>query len=404
MFTRLSLPLASFLALSAIVALYEAPAEEEQDTVVQQEKNNMIELFPRPLPRDPNARPRAFGIVYVSIVEIEAAVTDKAGNAIPRLTQENFKIDEDGSEEMIGVMSHFATKEASRADDSAEKPITISLSGPNNSGKLEVDLLEHRLIVLFFDKTSLQQKEMERAVHAAAEFVRGQMTPADLVAVVSLGTRFVVNADFTNDREALGKSIASLVPCECPERPEMARIIGDTENVSSNGIIEAFLPIASANRLAALVGRLPGRKSIVQFSSGAALTEDQYKSSEEQFLSGLNIAGTTAVSFYEVDMREALKTGTQDDIAAQSKDRQGSRRVLARLAAATDGKLFTDARDFRPVFDEVLAKSRDYYLLGFYSTNTSRDGKFHRVSVKLVKVPDGHVEFRTGYYAPKFGM
>jgi hypothetical protein len=51
------------------------------------------------------------------------------------------------------------------------------------------DLRNHRLIVMFFDLTSMQPEDLDRSVLAAQEFLKNKMQPADLVALVSLDTR-----------------------------------------------------------------------------------------------------------------------------------------------------------------------------------------------------------------------
>ncbi len=48
-------------------------------------------------------------------------------------------------------------------------------------------------MVLFFDLTSMQPEEIESAVKAAQKFVEQQMTPSDMVGVVSLSTSLQVN-------------------------------------------------------------------------------------------------------------------------------------------------------------------------------------------------------------------
>jgi hypothetical protein len=47
-----------------------------------------------------------------------------------------------------------------------------------------------------------------------------------------------------------------------------------------------------------------------------------------------------------------------------------------------------------------------YYLVGYYSTDTARDGAWRRIHVKINNLPAGaHVRTREGYYAPKdFGV
>jgi hypothetical protein len=60
-----------------------------------------------------------------------------------------------------------------------------------------------RLIVLFFDLTSMQPEEATRALDSARHYVDGKLTPSDLVSVVTLSTTWKVALDFTDDRERI---------------------------------------------------------------------------------------------------------------------------------------------------------------------------------------------------------
>jgi hypothetical protein len=65
------------------------------------------------------------------------------------------------------------------------------------------ELRNHRLIVMFFDLTSMQPEDLDRSVSAAQDFLKTKMQPADLVALVSLGDTLKVDQDFTADKNAL---------------------------------------------------------------------------------------------------------------------------------------------------------------------------------------------------------
>ena len=71
---------------------------------------------------------------------------------------------------------------------------------------------DHRMIVMFFDLTSLQAEDLLRSTRAAQKYLQEQMTPADLVGVVAFGNTLKVVANFTNDRELLKQSVDALVP------------------------------------------------------------------------------------------------------------------------------------------------------------------------------------------------
>ena len=86
---------------------------------------------------------------------------------------------------------------------------------------------------------------------------------------------------------------------------------------------------------------------------------------------------------------------------AQQFDRQSaSQETLVTLASDTGGRAFLDTNDFGAAYSKVIADTSAYYILGYSSTNTARDGRFRRIRVRVTK-PGLKAEHRTGYYAPK---
>ena len=61
-------------------------------------------------------------------------------------------------------------------------------------------LAGRRLITLLFDISSMQPEDVQRAVDSATKYVDEKMTPADLVAVATVGSTLDVLTDFTADR------------------------------------------------------------------------------------------------------------------------------------------------------------------------------------------------------------
>jgi hypothetical protein len=70
---------------------------------------------------------------------------------------------------------------------------------------------------------------------------------------------------------------------------------------------------------------------------------------------------------------------------------------LRTLAANTDGIAVVDSNDLGAELRKVTDTLRSFYLLGYYSTNRSFDGKPRRISVK---VGASDVRARRSYYAP----
>ncbi len=73
--------------------------------------------------------------------------------------------------------------------------------------------------------------------------------------------------------------------------------------------------------------------------------------------------------------------------------------VMATLSSDTGGKAFFDSNDFSPAFQRIQQDTSAYYVIGFRSTNTLRDGRYRRLTIKINR-PNVKMEYRPGYYAP----
>ncbi len=74
----------------------------------------------------------------------------------------------------------------------------------------------------------------------------------------------------------------------------------------------------------------------------------------------------------------------------------GDRQVLPDLIEATGGLFLGDIK-------RVITDMRNRYIVGFSPTDKTRDGRYHRVTVKVTPpkgLPKVSAHWRTGYYAP----
>jgi Ca-activated chloride channel homolog len=80
--------------------------------------------------------------------------------------------------------------------------------------------------------------------------------------------------------------------------------------------------------------------------------------------------------------------------------------LLEDLTGPTGGRNYPVERldDLPAIGEQISRELRDEYVLGYYSTNTARDGKYRRVKVNVTAgandAPAARVYFRPGYYAP----
>ncbi|HEY1483553.1 MAG TPA: VWA domain-containing protein, partial [Candidatus Acidoferrum sp.] len=72
------------------------------------------------------------------------------------------------------------------------------------------------------------------------------------------------------------------------------------------------------------------------------------------------------------------------------------------LAEDTGGRMIAVSSEKRleEAFDQISEELRSQYTLGYYPTNTAKDGKFRKIKVDMNN-HDLKVLARRGYYAPK---
>src|ERR1700678_2025212 len=366
------------------------------------------------------------------LVRIDVEVTDKSGKPIKGLTANQFTITDEGRPQAITSFS-FADIEAietATADDSKPIVVAVDNNGPNSPSADAISdaLRDRRLIVLFFDLTSMQTDDLIRAHDAADKFVKHQKTKADVVAVVVFSTRINVLANFTNDRTVLNKAIAQLTP------DNSATLASPLYAAAANGEYDvqeytgaAYTPdetefnvfntdqkLAAVEGLADVLGGIPGRKAMVEFTGGITQTGEENRT---QLRAATDAANRADVSIYSIDSRGLLAappggdtttnaaTGTSMFTGAsvfhQTDQREDSRDTLATLSTDTGGKAFFDLGDLSDAFPAIQRDNGGYYLVGYnLGPDVKHDGRWRAIRVK-VNVPGAHVRYRDGYYAPR---
>src|ERR1041384_6436052 len=80
---------------------------------------------------------------------------------------------------------------------------------------------------------------------------------------------------------------------------------------------------------------------------------------------------------------------------------QQSQDTLYALAKDTGGKALLDTNDLARGIAQAAQAATGYYLIGYYTNNTTPDGKYRRVTIAVNGHPDYELSYRTGYYANK---
>ena len=362
--------------------------------------------------------------VNTNIVLTNVVVRDKkTGQVVKGLKASDFTIYEDKTPQKIASFDYENVDEAAVLNEKATASGKVSIADmlEHNFAANTEQLRDHRLMVFFFDLSSMQDEDIDRAVDAATNYVNKQMQPADLVAMVSMSTGLSMDQDFTSDKDALLKVLkkyngddetgfanGTTGSTDGTSDDTNAFAADDTEFNSLNTDRELFAIRAVAKSLE----RVDQRKSMLYFSGG--LTRNGIEN-QASLRAATNEAAKANMAIYTVDSRglqalppvgDASKGSLRGNSAysggaatTQLASNYTSQETLGTLAADTGGKFFGDSNDFAPAFQQVQRDTEAYYIIGFHSTNQKKDGVYRHLTVKINR-PDVKLEYRPGYYAP----
>lgn len=386
---------------------------------------------PAPAQQPPQANPTFVLRAQSNVVRIDVAVTDGSGKPIKGLRADQFVVTDDGKQQKISSFSYSDIEKVETAADENAAPIVIPVdnNGPGAAADTITDTVrDRRMIVLFFDMTSMETDDILRAHTAAQKFLKQQMTPADLVSVVVFSTRLAVLANFTNNRSTLDKAIAQLVPGAASQisnplyaaaqngEYDVQEYTGAayTPDETEFNVFNTDQKLAAVEGLANVLAGIPGRKALVEFTGGITQTGEENRAELRAVTDAANRAD---VSIYSIDARGMFASPPGGDVTVnaatgismfsgasvyhQTDQREDSRDTLATLSVDTGGKAFFDLGDLSDAFPKIQQDNSGYYLVGYdLPSDVKRDGRWHAIRMK-VNVPGAHIRYRNGYYAPR---
>ena len=363
------------------------------------------------------------------LVIADVTVKDKNGNTINGLKQSDFAIFEDNAKQTVSVFEPqvlAAEPEPPpelKLDDQLKLPeipqTTITFEAP---GKVQYH--DKRLMVFFFDFSSMAVNDQLRAQDAALEYLSKKITKADEVAVMLYTSTINILTDFTSDRDILTDVIKGMPIGEATELAGLA----DTGSCTGEDTGAAFVAdetefnilntdqkLAALETAAKMLANLPEKKVMVYFSGGVSKTGVDNQAQMEASVNALMKAN---VVMYPLDVRGLMADppgGAASSAASrgtgafngssynnQRSSINDSQETLTTLAADTGGKAFLDSNDLALGIQMAQQAVSSYYILGYYTSNTKEDGKYRKITVKLANGnTSARLEFRPGYYADK---
>ncbi|MEQ1758204.1 MAG: VWA domain-containing protein [Vicinamibacterales bacterium] len=363
------------------------------------------------------AQPPVFRVSR-DVVSLDVIVRDRAGNVVRDLTEADFEVREEGrAQELLTVTFQEVTGSATAAGE-VRLLQRLGLPSPASPAQASAtsDLSGRRLVMLLFDLSAMEPEEVERGVRAALRYVDTQMSDTDLVAIASLTWQLTVLSDFTADRDTVRRVLQGLAPVDVRTGDPSASTPTEAQPDAEPGgaaVVATDARLRALRLLAEALSPVAQKKALLYFTAGLG---NGAQDTPAELRAATTAASRANLAIYPVDTRglqavipngpariasrggEGLFSGS--DLNEQFGELTASQDMLASMASSTGGRLFSGANDVSEAFTRMQRDTAAYYLLGYSSSNTTRDGRFRRVQVRVRR--DGlRVESRAGYYAER---
>jgi VWFA-related protein len=379
--------------------------------------------------------------VTAHLVQANIIVNDKHGNPITGLSQKDFTILDNGSQQEIRV---FVAQ--TNLPSVPSRTIPLPLGTYTNRPEEQTNIPASVTVILL---DALNTEPADRVL-ARKQVIRvlQQIQPQEYVALYWLGDGLHVLHDFTTDASVLRQVLAGY-----DDKPNHGADDSDVADPSLNSsnpstpagtasersafravVDQRIANLVTRDRVrttaAALIavanhlGTRKGRKNLVWVSSSFPVTlgYDKFNlqwtnDTGEDFAADVERAARTLtdadIAVYPVDARGLLGSdinANEDDLDAHIGDpTDGDTHLPTRgppetfvtmrlLAERTGGKAYYGTNDISGAIRQAMNDSRVTYTLGYYPASVKWDGSFHELKVK-VAAPGAQVRARTGYYA-----
>ena len=360
--------------------------------------------------------------ITVTLVQLDAVVTNGAGKHVAGLRPEDFEILQDGQPQKVSYFSYEPGRPPLTAPPKSDEKIPLGPPPPVAANQVR------RVIALVVDDLALSFEGIVRTRESLRQFVDRQMETGDLVAIVRTAGGVAILEQFTTDKRVLMEAIdllkwqfngrTGLIPI-APATNTPGAEAPKAEKRSDPELLDYGFPTRVMGSLATIeqvihgMRTLPGRKSVIFFSDGMRVDADINAAIDKV----TDLANRSAVSLYTIDpagLRASIRRRNQDprisapDTAAMERfpslgaeDDFDMQQGLEALASRTGGLFYHNRNDIEACIAQAANDQMGYYLLGY----SPREGtfekdaakaKFHRVVVRI-RTPGLSVRWKSGF-------
>ncbi|MGI8946800.1 MAG: VWA domain-containing protein [Ornithinimicrobium sp.] len=369
------------------------------------------------------------------VVEIDVRVFDRDGRFVTGLTRDDFEVIEDDAPQQLQT---FFFVDDPGGVGSAVKPGADLVRPPSEGPR------PRQTWIFFFDLNHLTAGAgYDRSHKAVEDFIRDRFRDGDVGGILA-GDK-MINNRLTSVREELLNAVAQVKPLgdarnrmieltrewprllneeeallvargereplqraaqrACSDEPEQClvaeQMVRKKGQRMAGGIQRASLQSLSAlNGLAGGLARMPGPKTVVFLSDGFAAQEIG-----TTLRSIVGQVGRAGARVYAIDVRGLNRGNAGMADQFQVEDSAGPATKFDSVADApnslaidTGGLMIRNENNIGRALETIAADANRYYVIGFQPSNTTWDGKFRAVQVRVKR--DGlRVRARKGYLA-----
>ena len=383
-----------------------------------------------------------------SAVVVDVVVHDSKGRSVGNLTEADFELFEDGVKH-DGVRVTFVRQDQPSTGSSHAEASASSISDPR--AQLPSVASIPSVTAMIFDRLSPEARDL--AYRSALKYVDG-MSAGEWMAIFAADLGLTTIQPYTDSRDKVRAGLSVIatrattsVDHERSEAHVPATVgaefagaalgvtggfVGSTVERLSQASRNSFerltreqQGLASTNALiavAAALGTLPGRKSILYFAEEIAVPDAVLP----HFSNVIATANRGNVTIYAIDPAglrvHSAAAETARDVNALGKSalklnpdgsnanslsmlernedvlRKGARTSLRLLAEPTGGFVVGETNDLSAGLESIRRDSRSYYLLTYIPQNTAFDGEWRRIRVKVLR-SNLSVRAKSGYIA-----
>jgi len=315
------------------------PQQQRPEQQKQGQSQEAKEAKQDPQKPKPTPEPEAPPIrIDTNLVAVPVSVTDAEGNPVRNLTVEDFQLEEEGVKQQIQPLGE--------------------------PGKTPIEL------ALLFDVSRSVRNRFDFERETAGRFLKEILKPGDAVSVFSIGPAPKLSVQRTSSADSAVAATAAIQPTE-------------DSTAFFDTVVRASQHLNDSSN--------PGvRRVMVVISDGEDTNSERFR------------LGDATRELQRADALFYAINPSGPSIRLNKISTKGHEGMIT-LANETGGVAFLPDKleDLTKVFNQIAAELQAQYLLGYYPSNETNDGKFRRITVRVPKRPELRIRARTGYYAPK---